>query len=85
MPDRGFPIYLTTAATALLDIIELVEPSHRAVVMVFDPLDRQHTLYSNAGATDLIPALRLVLERLEAGTLQMPVTGAVRFVDLVEE
>jgi hypothetical protein len=80
MPDSQFPNSLTAAATALVDIIALVEPSHRAVVLVFDPLDGQHVLYSNAAEYDLAPILRAVVMRLRDGRLRMPVAGGVRWV-----
>jgi hypothetical protein len=84
MEDSQFPTSLTAAATALVDIIALVEPSHRAVVLVFDPLDGQHQVYSNASEYDLAPILRLVVARLRDGTLRMPVAGGVRWVDVGE-
>jgi hypothetical protein len=63
----------------------LVEPSHRAVVLVFDPLDGQHQVYSNASEYDLAPILRAVVARLRDGTLRMPVAGGVRWVDVAKE
>jgi hypothetical protein len=79
----SFP-FLVTAATALIDTMALVEPFRRAVVIEFDPLETsgRSTLYSNGTAADLVPALRAVLARLESGSLRMPVTDAVRWVDV---
>jgi hypothetical protein len=83
MIGDSFP-NLTTAAEALIDTLALVEPERRAVVIEFDPAagPERHTLYSNAAAVDLVPVLRAVLVRLESGTLRMPVTDAVRWVDV---
>lgn len=83
MADRFVPASLTTAATLLMDALEMVEPSHRAVVIVFDPLDGVHQVYSNASEYDLAPLLRAVTARLRDGTLRMPVAGGVRWVDVV--
>lgn len=80
-PSDAFP-YLTTAATSLVDTLAVVEPLHRAVVIMFEPGDAErHVLYSNGAAADLVPVLRAVLERIEAGRLRMPVTDAVRWVE----
>jgi hypothetical protein len=83
MADDSFA-YLTTAAAALIDMLALAEPTRRALVIEFDPGAGRplHTLYSNAAAVDLVPVLRAVLARLESGTLRMPVTDAVRWVDV---
>ncbi len=82
------PPDFTSAASSLIETLALVEPSHRAVVICFDPRDPSghHTLDSNAAAGDLIPVLRAALARLESGALRMPVAwGAVRWVDVREE
>ena len=82
MPGDGFP-YLTTAATSLIDTLALVEPWQRAVVITFDQARPEHlALYSNAAAVDLAPLLRAVLARVESGALRMPVTDAVRWVEV---
>ena len=46
----------------------------KAVVVVFDPADapEEHVVYSNAGASDLLPVLKAMLARIEAGDLRMP-------------
>jgi hypothetical protein len=77
-------VYLTTAASALIDTLALVDPQRRAVVIEFDPAagPERHTLCTNTSAADLVPLLRAVLARLESGTLRMPVTDAVRWVDI---
>jgi hypothetical protein len=88
MPDDIFPTCMTTAAASLIDVLAMVEPHQRAVVINFDPGEPQHhTLYSDAAAVDLIPMLRSLLTRLESGAVRMPVTDGVRWVDaeLTEE
>lgn len=81
MPDDTFNC-MTTAATSLIDILAMVEPQQRAVVINFDPREPcLHTLYSDAAAVDLIPMLRSLLDRLERGALRMPVTDGVRWVE----
>lgn len=72
---------LTTAATALLEMISLVEPTHRAAVVVFDlARDDMPVVYSNAAAVDLQPALATSLSLISDGTLRMPAAGGVRWV-----
>jgi hypothetical protein len=80
-----FP-HLTTAAATLIDTLGQVEPNERVVVIAFDPAagSTRLALYSNAAAIDLVPMLRIVLARLESGTLRMPVTNGVRWVDVGE-
>jgi hypothetical protein len=86
MPD-DVPLFLDGAAARLLELLAFVEPHCRAAVIVFDPAgwDGQGTLYSTAAATDLVPRLEALLARLRAGTLRMPVSGGVRWVDEGEE
>lgn len=73
---------MTTAATSLIDVLAMVEPQQRAVVINFDPREPgSHTLYSDAAAVDLAPMLRSLLERLERGALRMPVTDGVQWVN----
>ena len=71
-------------AEIVVERVAKMWPADKAVVVVFRPADTppRHTLFSNAAAADLIPVLRAVLERLESGTLRMPVTDAVRWVDV---
>ena len=72
---------LTTAATALLELFATVEPSQRAVVVVFDPTrDDMPVVYSNAAAADLQPALATCLALVSDGTLRMPIAGGVRWI-----
>jgi hypothetical protein len=72
---------VAAAATGLIDTV--AEPWRRAVVVVFEPaLPERHALYANAAAADLIPVLKAVLERLESGTLRMPLEVGVRWVDV---
>jgi len=72
---------LTTAATALLELIAMVEPTHRAAVVVFN-LERDDVpvVYSNAAAMDLQPALATSLALVLDGSLRMPLDGGVRWV-----
>jgi hypothetical protein len=69
----------------------MVEAFHRrfspdkAAMVVFRPGDppAAATLYSNAAAADLLPVLRAVLARIEAGALRMPTTAdTVRWVKI---
>lgn len=56
----------------------------KVLVVTFRPEDppERATMFSSAGASDLIPVLRSLVVRLEAGTLRMPVMpSAVRWVD----
>lgn len=76
-----YDFYVSTVATSAIEAISVPDALNRAVVIVFQP-DKQHTLYSDAAAVDLIPVLRAVLEQMETGRLRMPVTDAVRWVEV---
>ena len=54
----------------------------KAVVVVFDPADppEEHVIYSNAAAVQLLPVLKAMVARIEAGDLRMPVGNAARWV-----
>jgi hypothetical protein len=54
----------------------------KAVVMVFDPSapPEEHVIYSNAAAAQLLPVLKAMVARIEAGDLRMPVANAARWV-----
>jgi hypothetical protein len=59
----------------------------KAVVIVFDPSARpeEHTVYGDAGASQLVPVLRSVLARLESGALRMPVGDGAAWVSCEPE
>jgi hypothetical protein len=82
MPDSP-SLHFDSAAMRLLELLALVEPGHRVAVIVFDPraCDGQATLYSTAGADDLWREFEALRKRLYVGTLRMPVSGGVRWVD----
>jgi hypothetical protein len=74
-------------AEVVVERVSRLSPPDKAVVLVFSPTDPpdQSALFSTAGAADLIPVLRSVLQRLESGALRMPVEAEVRWVDVPEE
>jgi hypothetical protein len=77
-PDSEF------LAEIVVERIAKMWPTDKAIVVVFrpaDPSDRS-MLFSSASAADLVPVLRAVLDRLESGTLRMPVEAGVRWVDV---
>lgn len=54
----------------------------KGAVIVFHPADlpEDHTLYSNAAAAQLIPVLKALVARLEAGDLRLDAGGGSRWV-----
>jgi hypothetical protein len=58
----------------------------RLALVEFHPADppAMAALYGDVAACDLIPVLRALLTRLEAGTLRMPVGHGHRWVDVPE-
>ena len=54
----------------------------KAVFVVFDPADaaEEHVIYSNAAAAQLLPVLKAMVARIEAGDLRMPVANDARWV-----
>lgn len=78
------PLHLVITPDDLLDRLARSHPAQRAVVVLFDPvdLDAPADLWSDGSAGDLVRVLRSLLERLEAGSLRMPLSGdSVRWVD----
>jgi hypothetical protein len=56
----------------------------KAVVLVFDPADppEEHAVYSNAAAALLLPVLKAMVARIEAGELRMPTDNDARWVTI---
>ena len=73
---------LTEIAEAAVAAIDALWPVNKAVVIAFNPSDapEDHALYSNAAAASLLPVLKAMVARLEAGDLCMPVDGGLRWV-----
>lgn len=63
----------------------LRSPGQRRAFIVFDPGDRTCIdLFCDASAADLVPTLKALIARIEEGSLRMPVTGGVCWVDVLE-
>jgi hypothetical protein len=84
-PARFQAAALDAIATDAVEEIDVTCRPFKAVVITWDPAWDGSVLYSNAAAVDLIPRLRAVLERLESGSLRLPVDDGVRWVDVTEE
>jgi hypothetical protein len=65
-------------AIASVDVLGQV----KAVFVVFAPADapEEHTVYSNASASQMLPVLQAMVARIEAGELRMPADNATRWV-----
>jgi len=77
MPDYDVDDVANEAIEAI-DALGLI----KAVVVVFHPTDPpgEHVLYSNAAAAQLLPVLKAMVARLEAGDLRLPVDSRLRWV-----
>lgn len=69
-------------ATDIVEEIDVTCRPAKVLVITWHPADDASDLYSNAAAAELIPRLRVVLERLERGALRLPVDDGVRYVDV---
>jgi hypothetical protein len=69
------------AANEMIDAVDALGLL-KAAVVVFDPADppEEHVIYSNAAAVQLLPVLKAMVARIEAGDLRMPVGNAARWV-----
>jgi hypothetical protein len=79
--DDPFGFYVSTIAANTIEAISVADPLNRVAVIVFQA-DKEPRLYSGAAAVDLIPMLHALQEKMEAGRLRMPVTDAVRWVEV---